>query len=1026
MPSSTTLRLTPLLLPLLLITPAAAQDNDDPLGNLYGDERKQGDEALPKQKVPRAAALLARGRHDEAEALLKEVLEAEPDLERPRLLLARLLLKTGRPAEAAQAGAHLRKIQADKPAGYLIQGIVLERAGKLTEAAKVFASAAVLGEGSDLRVEAWVRHAELLADVDSAKAEAVLRRVLQHYKDTPALGADAFVWTGRACRLAQYFPKLESEYSKHMADYARRMFDQAFAKQKDHAEAHKQAGYLALDTYDHPLAKKSFQKVVARDPNDPEARVGLARATLESFYGGSGRYTTSADHLKKALSADPTFPGAHAALAGISIVDGNYPKALERIAIGLQARPSSVELLAAKAAVRILRGDPKGFAAIETALLATRPRCARFYVAVASLVQMKFRYAESKSLCRKALQVDPGYHAALPLLGVNLTRTGEEKEGRRILKAAFREDPYNVFVFNHLQLWDRLDKEYVTIERPGFTIRMHTSEKLVATRYVVSLLEEAKRELGKKYGAIPKRVVVELFPKHADFSARSVGLPGIPALGVCFGNVVTVLSSKEKKAVGAHSWGRTLWHEFAHVATLTRSKNRVPRWLTEGLSVFEEPRGRPTWQREYDTSIITLMARDLLLPVATLDEGFTKPRYPGQVMMSYYQGGMMCEFITDTWGFPKILKLLDAFAAGKDTQAAIPATFGMSCEDFDARFWAFLERRYERISWRPPPSLEQRQQLLAQVTENPWDVSARGALARAYVLHGLTDDAQAQARKTLALAREAQQRWGALGADGPGGGLLAGARALAIRAGAGDAHFALGMIARRSRRAGKATRHFKRALALGTRDPVQAHMSLGTLYRVRKRLDQAIEHYQAARRASPPMAGLWHLLSACYKTKGDTARSMACLKQAILLDSNDTKSRITFAKWAKEQNRWAEVLEVMDDINLIDPFLPDAHVLLGEALRRGAIGKTQTAMLTRAIGEYQAALELKVTYAAQPYFGWADCLNKLGQDPKKQLELVRKALIDDPDHTEARALKTKLEAKDKKPVEKPVQKTKAP
>ena len=117
------------------------------------------------------------------------------------------------------------------------------------------------------------------------------------------------------------------------------------------------------------------------------------------------------------------------------------------------------------------------------------------------------------------------------------------------------------------------------------------------TPYVIALLDEARDRLGHKYGVTPGRVLVELFPKLEDFSARSIGLPFIPALGVCFDNVVTVLSSKEK-GLGKHSWGRTLWHEFGHVCTLARSKNRIPRWFTEGLSVYEESRGRPTWVRD--------------------------------------------------------------------------------------------------------------------------------------------------------------------------------------------------------------------------------------------------------------------------------------------------------------------------------------------------------------------------------------------------------------------------------------------
>ena len=73
-----------------------------------------------------------------------------------------------------------------------------------------------------------------------------------------------------------------------------------------------------------------------------------------------------------------------------------------------------------------------------------------------------------------------------------------------------------------------------------------------------------------------------MFPKHDDFAVRNVGLPGmIGALGACFGRVVT-LDSPRARPPGDFNWGATLWHELAHVITLQMSKNRVPRWLTEG------------------------------------------------------------------------------------------------------------------------------------------------------------------------------------------------------------------------------------------------------------------------------------------------------------------------------------------------------------------------------------------------------------------------------------------------------------
>ncbi|MBL4846595.1 MAG: tetratricopeptide repeat protein, partial [Planctomycetes bacterium] len=750
--SRASLLLAALLLPLGAL-PGWTQEKD-PLGRLYGEPLEEEEEDIPELPLERVAWLSERGRHDEALAELKPLLAAAPPAAEPRILLTRLLLKTGSRTRAKATAAQLVELEPTRPHGYLFRAILLEEEGNLEEAARDYNRAVEAGLGKDpAGIEALVRRAELLSEMDAKLAQRELRRALNYYSSREDLGAIEFTWIARACRTVDRFPAIKSEYQRHMLKYARRMLDQALAKKKEFATAHLEAGRLALRSMNHPLAIKSFKRVVKRDPNNPDARVGLADALLASFFGGASKYRIAADNLQKALAVDSTHPGAHSTLARIAVIDGDYAKATQRLDQALTHRPGHVGLLAVRAAIEMIRGDTEAFAKSEQAVLKARPRCARFYEKIATLVQLKFRYREARDLARKALAVDPGYHHVLSILGVNLTRTGEEVEGRRVLARAFELDPFNVFVFNHLKLWERLDREYVEVKRPGFRLRVHKDELKVTTRYLADLVQEARETLGTKYGALPDEVLIELFPNWPDFSTRSVGLPGIPALGVCFGSVVTVLSSKEKKTFGAHSWGRTLWHEFAHVCTLTRSKNRVPRWLTEGLSVYEEPRGRKTWVREYDADLITLREFGLLLPVARLDEGFTKPTYPNQVMMSYYQGGMLCEFVTDTWRFEKLIELLDAYGSGKDTRAAIPHVFGLSCEDFDQRFLDYVDRRYARYSWRPAPRLQERAALQRLVNNDPFDVSARGALARAYALHGKDSDADAHAGITLKMAK---------------------------------------------------------------------------------------------------------------------------------------------------------------------------------------------------------------------------------------------------------------------------------
>ena len=38
-----------------------------------------------------------------------------------------------------------------------------------------------------------------------------------------------------------------------------------------------------------------------------------------------------------------------------------------------------------------------------------------------------------------------------------------------------------------------------------------------------------------------------------------------------------------------------MWHELCHVVTLAKTKNRMPRWLSEGISVYEERLRNAAW-----------------------------------------------------------------------------------------------------------------------------------------------------------------------------------------------------------------------------------------------------------------------------------------------------------------------------------------------------------------------------------------------------------------------------------------------
>ena len=211
-------------------------------------------------------------------------------------------------------------------------------------------------------------------------------------------------------------------------------------------------------------------------------------------------------------------------------------------------------------------------------------------------------------------------------LGVHLLRTGDEDTARASLDRAFKRDPYDVVTYNLLSMLDSLAKFEVVTDRE-LVIKLHADEVPVLRESVAALARESIAALAPRYGFTPRGpILIEMFPKHDDFAVRTLGLPGmVGALGACFGRVVT-LDSPRARPPGSFNWRATLWHEMAHVFALQLSEQRVPRWVTEGASVFEERRANPSWGREGEHDFLQAYARNELIPLAELNSGFSSAR----------------------------------------------------------------------------------------------------------------------------------------------------------------------------------------------------------------------------------------------------------------------------------------------------------------------------------------------------------------------------------------------------------------
>ncbi len=456
--------------------------------------------------------------------------------------------------------------------------------------------------------------------------------------------------------------------------------------------------HLYLEKYNPAEAETILREGLEREAvagaerwNLSDLHLGLARALKDL---GSPAFAAA---LEEAAQTDPSNPDVPAYRAWLALQDENWDDAGRQATEALKRAPGHLPLLEIAAAAAHFGGSGEEAADALARLRRVNPRDAAYYEMLGDLSVGLRRMDEAVAHYTEALRLDPKRWSALAARGINLLRMGREEEGIADLERAYQNDPYNIWTVNTLRLVDSFE-EFQRFETEHFTVRIHRDEAAVLRPYVEELLERSLATLQERYDhRIPHRVVFEMYPDHEDFAVRTLGLPGLGALGATFGRVVA-MDSPSARPRGRFHWASTLWHELAHVVTLSLSENRVPRWLTEGLSMMEERLGGPGWGDPLSIPFVEAWRAGRLLPIRDLNSGFIRPDSPEQVAISYLQAGRLCDFLADRYGLPRLRALLRAYADGLETDQAFLKTLGESVEDVDAAFRASLARELEPLA----------------------------------------------------------------------------------------------------------------------------------------------------------------------------------------------------------------------------------------------------------------------------------------------------------------------------------------
>ena len=502
-------------------------------------------------------------------------------------------------------------------------------------------------------------------------------------------------------------------------------------------------GRLFLATHQADEAVKLFMEALELDEDYTPATLGIASVAL-------GRFEDRARTIvEQVLDDDAAHLEAYLISARMSLEVGAVAPAREALDEALEIAEAQdlppLEVYSLHAAADVLQG----VTASEWTgrALAHNPSYGEIHATPAYYHLINRRYREAVELLFEAVRIQPDLWTAHAELGVNLLRQNRVEEARAHLALAYQGDPFSAQTVNTLRLIDSFDNFVVlrrelpereadaevgmeldagvdaevdaeadtasaaaaetttapaetataaveTTTAPGMLLRLHKDEAQVLDAYVTDLVTDGIQAFTERYQfELREDVVVELYPEHDDFAVRTLGLPGIGLLGVAFGYLVA-MDSPAGSREGEFHWGTTLWHEIAHIFTLEATGNLVPRWFSEGVSVFEEWSTGPLPGRHIPVRVLEAMGDERFLPVAELDGGFMRPTYEGQVIVSYTQAGLLCQYIAREWGQRGLVDMLTGFAGGLDTAGAIREGLGVSAEDLDRGFREFLEAEF--------------------------------------------------------------------------------------------------------------------------------------------------------------------------------------------------------------------------------------------------------------------------------------------------------------------------------------------
>lgn len=393
------------------------------------------------------------------------------------------------------------------------------------------------------------------------------------------------------------------------------------------------------------ITEKEAEKISASDP------MVMRYLKDGKDYLESGKYQNAVESFKMALEKDAAnqyikkaVSATYGIIAAKKAETGNYKDAVEdyKNAINYSSDKDPKLYFGMGAAYLQFNKGPEAIDALNTAV-GLDPNFLEAYHLLAELYYKSDEIAKAISYWEKILSVVPS----------------DQKAAYYLSKAKREKDTSESFT-----------KEAAS----HFTLRFEGHEERELGRIVISILEDAYREIGRELSAYPDtEVIVYLYTKQ---QFRDVTRSPSWAGALYDGKIRIPIGGYKNEF---NELKKTLYHEYTHALVRSIVKNgRCPTWLNEGLAEHFEDRNMANYRKEL---IKALQKNKVMMPVKNLEGSFMGLN-SFQAQIAYTLSHSIVEFMIERYGIYGVKRVIEELGKNKAIEQAFSDGLTLTYEQF--------------------------------------------------------------------------------------------------------------------------------------------------------------------------------------------------------------------------------------------------------------------------------------------------------------------------------------------------------